>query len=174
MNRWISISLALLLAFCMAFPVSAKEVAADANPAEVQAEEEFDVDALIAEASKLAYQDLKSASPEMQEKILEARAQIMYNTDWIADGCEGGTFDIKTGEILSTLPHFSEVFPEDWEPPVDKSMEQWAENPSSPVLDEPGVQLPKLPGLSSTAETIVEEPIHFPNIPGNVGIAFPS
>lgn len=73
---------------------------------------------------QLAYLDVESASKEMQEKILAARKEIIYSTDWVADGYDMYIGNMATGEVERKVPHFSEVFP-GWEIPTeDFSMEQ--------------------------------------------------
>lgn len=66
-----------------------------------------------------AYLDLDEATPEVKEKILKARKELIYNTDWVADGYTGYIQDVETGEIIKRLPQFSEVFP-GWDNPVEK------------------------------------------------------
>ena len=61
----------------------------------------------------------KSTSETEREKILEARKQIIYSTNWVADGLTGYVYDVNTREIISEVPSFSEVFPE-WDLPVDE------------------------------------------------------
>lgn len=68
----------------------------------------------LEEAKKIAYQDLKTASSEMQAKILEARKLIINNTSWAADGFTAYTVD-ENGK-KTQLPHFSDLFP-GWEMP---------------------------------------------------------
>lgn len=72
----------------------------------------------LKEAKSYAYLDMDKADAATREKILNARNEIINNTDWTEDGSEAYVVDIKTGKVLETLPHFSEVFPEGWEPPV--------------------------------------------------------
>ncbi len=70
----------------------------------------------LEEAEALAYLDLDSAEGEMKEKILEARRTIIFSMSWVADGFSGCVQNVKTGEIILTLPSFSELFP-DWDIP---------------------------------------------------------
>lgn len=70
----------------------------------------------------IAYLNLDEASPDMQEEILEARKEIIYNTDWVADGYSGAVIDAYTGEVIEELPHFSEVFP-NWDVPIGEITE---------------------------------------------------
>ena len=70
----------------------------------------------LAEAKKIAYRDLKTASKEEQAKILEARKLIIKSTSWVADGFNANTIDADGNRV--PLPHFSELFP-GWEMPVE-------------------------------------------------------
>ena len=70
----------------------------------------------LAEAKKIAYRDLKTASKEEQSKILEARKLIINSTSWVADGYNAFTIDADGNRV--PLPHFSELFP-GWEMPVE-------------------------------------------------------
>ena len=69
------------------------------------------------EAEALAYLDLDSAADEMKGRILEARRILIFSTSWVADGFSGSVQNVKTGEIIRTLPTFSELFP-GWDLPV--------------------------------------------------------
>lgn len=75
----------------------------------------------LTKAEQYAYLDLDSASPSMQKKILDARNTIIFSKDWVADGYEADVEDVTTGEVLETLPSFSELFP-GWDLPVDESI----------------------------------------------------
>lgn len=70
----------------------------------------------LAEAKKIAYRDLKTASKEEQAKILEARKLIINSTSWVADGYNAFTIDAGGNRV--PLPHFSELFP-GWELPAE-------------------------------------------------------
>lgn len=74
-------------------------------------------DEQLQELNDIAYLDVDTASPEMQEKILEARKEIIYNTEWVADGHIGYIQNMETGEIIREVPEFSEVFP-GWDIPI--------------------------------------------------------
>ncbi len=69
------------------------------------------------EAEALAYLDLDSVADEMKSRILEARSVLIFSTSWVADGYSGSVQNVKTGEIIRTLPAFSELFP-GWDLPV--------------------------------------------------------
>lgn len=75
----------------------------------------------LTKAEQYAYLDLDGASPSMQQKILDARNTIIFSKDWVADGYEADVEDVTTGEVLETLPSFSELFP-GWDLPVDESI----------------------------------------------------
>ena len=91
-----------------------KEESAQAEKAAVQSQEEREQK--LAEAKKIAYRDLKTASKEEQAKILEARKLIINSTSWVADGFNANTIDADGKRV--PLPHFSELFP-GWEMPVN-------------------------------------------------------
>ena len=80
------------------------------------------VDMALAEAAQIAYLDLEDASAEMREEILAAREEIIFSTDWVADGYTAYVED-QDGNIIRTLPAFSEVFP-DWDLPVSETTYQ--------------------------------------------------
>lgn len=69
-------------------------------------------------AERYAYLDFESASPALKEIILKARREIIFSTDWVADGHSMWVEDMRTGEIIREIPKFSEVFP-GWDLPVD-------------------------------------------------------
>ena len=75
-----------------------------------------------------AHMDYDIAAPELQESILEAREEIiMDHPGWVADGYEGRVINVETGETVRELPEFHEVFPEDWEVPVEAVVTDSAE-----------------------------------------------
>lgn len=88
-------------------------------------------DEQLQELNDIAYLDVDTASPEMQEKILEARKEIIYNTEWVADGHIGYIQNMETGEIIREVPKFSEVFP-GWDIPIIDEVAP-AENPVVPL-----------------------------------------
>lgn len=85
----------------------------DLTPAQI-AQAEAEREKKLEEAKKIAYQDLSTASKEMQAKILEARKLIINSTSWVADGFDACVTD-KDGKQVP-VPHFSELFP-GWEMP---------------------------------------------------------
>lgn len=64
-----------------------------------------------------AYMILEDAPEELKPVILEARKQIIHNSDWVDDELDGWILDPE-GNVIETLPHFHEIFPEDWEIPA--------------------------------------------------------
>ena len=70
---------------------------------------------LIQEAENYAYLDIETAAPALKEKILEARKVLVYTKEWVADGYTAYVED-EEGNIIRTIPSYSEVFP-GWELP---------------------------------------------------------
>lgn len=68
----------------------------------------------LAEAKKITYWELKTASKEEQAKILESRKLTINSTSWVADGYN----TYKTDADGKRIPHFSELFP-GWEMPAE-------------------------------------------------------
>lgn len=62
-----------------------------------------------------AYMELESASTELKSKIIEARNTIINSESWVADGYDMYIIDIDGSQ--KAVPHFSELFPSDWELP---------------------------------------------------------
>jgi len=63
-----------------------------------------------------AYMEIESADPQIKPIIVEARNRIIYNTSWVDDDLNGWVTD-EFGNVIAIVPHFSEVFPDDWEIP---------------------------------------------------------
>lgn len=118
------ISMALAIVMCMSLCISAS--AAEGMTLDENARE-------IETAKSFAYLNVEDASPEMREKILAAREQIINSTDWVADGYECAVYDVTNDTVVEYLPHFSEVFP-DWDVPVVAA--SLAENESTYLLEE--------------------------------------
>ena len=73
-------------------------------------------------ASQLAYMDVYSASPEAQQAILNARAEIIYGDQaWTATG-NSFIVDLETGEV-KRVPTFEELFP-GWDLPKVETTSQ--------------------------------------------------
>lgn len=64
-----------------------------------------------------AYLELESADPDVIPVILKARDAIIFRQAWVADGVQGFLHD-KNGNIIGTIPQFSELFPENWSVPT--------------------------------------------------------
>lgn len=64
-----------------------------------------------------AYMDISTVDPSLQELILYSRNQIIHSTSWVSDDVNGRIKD-SSGNTLYELPHFHEIFPEDWEEPI--------------------------------------------------------
>lgn len=64
-----------------------------------------------------AYMDLNEVPDELKAIVLEARNRIIFSTSWVADEINGWILD-EDRNVLETLPHFSEIFPADWEVPA--------------------------------------------------------
>lgn len=103
-----------------------REVAVYVAPTEETAEGSGEM--TVKEAEEYAYLDPDSASEALREKILAAREVIIFHSRWVADGYSGNIWDVETGEIIETLPAFSELFP-GWDLPVyDTIQEQVTED----------------------------------------------
>ena len=68
----------------------------------------------ILDNAQYAYMPLEGAAPEMQDKILQAREEIIYSVSWFNDEFEG-QFSAYTDDGLSPA-NFSDLFP-DWDVP---------------------------------------------------------
>ncbi len=89
MKKFLSMTMTLIMLMALAVPAFAVNKESDLNSeAEVQEE-------ILESASEFAYLDADKATPELKEKILEARKEIIYNTDWVADGYVGCIRNIK-------------------------------------------------------------------------------
>lgn len=62
-----------------------------------------------------AYMELESAPADLKSKIVEARNTIINNESWVADGYDMYIIDVDGSQ--KEVPHFSELFPSDWELP---------------------------------------------------------
>lgn len=105
MKKILSAALALsVMTSLLAFSASA-----DA-PALVSAE-----DIAVMSVEQIAYLDLDTAAPAVQDAILEARAEIVYGDQaWTVDGA-AAIYDTKTGTVTE-LPEFSDLYP-GWDVP---------------------------------------------------------
>ena len=64
----------------------------------------------------LAYSDLESADSVTQQKILDAREQVIFSQSWVVEGRAYVT-DAE-GNIIRESPQFYDIFPEEWDVPV--------------------------------------------------------
>lgn len=64
-----------------------------------------------------AYMDLESADELTKDMILKARNEIIFSESWVADEVDGWVTN-PDGTVAEVLPHFSELFPSDWEVPT--------------------------------------------------------
>lgn len=75
-------------------------------------------------AEHYAYMNMEDVSEELKPVIWEARMEIIFNNSWVADEINGCVLDVA-GNVIEVLPHFSELFPEDWEVPRDPNQTYW-------------------------------------------------
>lgn len=64
-----------------------------------------------------AYMILEDAPETLKPVILEARSRIIVHSTWVDDDLDAWVTD-EDGNVVEVIPHFSEVFPSDWENPV--------------------------------------------------------
>lgn len=79
-----------------------------------------DVQALLSDETiqYYAYLNLDTAEDALRPIIITARNKIIYRHSWVADEADGEILD-QAGNVKEVLPHFSELFPSDWEVPVE-------------------------------------------------------
>lgn len=103
----------LIVLFCllMLLPLKAE--------ARTQPMSQAQIEAYIAEdgLEYYAYMILADAPEELEPVILEARNRIIHNSSWVADELDGWVLDPE-GNVVEIVPHFHELFPEDWEIPI--------------------------------------------------------
>ena len=68
-------------------------------------------------ANFYAYMNLEQAEESVKPMILAARNKIIFSESWAEDGITAYVKDAD-GNIVEELPHFSELFPEDWKNPA--------------------------------------------------------
>ena len=121
-----------MLFFCMISMTLTPAVAASSAEQGSEAEKDPVRRELIQAAEQYAYLDPDNASPELRKKILNAREVIIYSSDgWCADGFSA-TVTHADGTV-EEVPNFSDLFPSDWDLPVDESCTDITED-VSPVL----------------------------------------
>lgn len=98
------LSIAIMMSMCV--PTYAADVSATG----------VDLSKVQKQVVALAYTDLEQADAEMKEMIIEARNEIIFSNDWVVDDVNGYVLD-RDGNIIEEVPHFSELFPADWDVP---------------------------------------------------------
>lgn len=75
-----------------------------------------EIDACLREHGEeyYAYMILDEADEALMPVILEARWRIISNATWVDDDLNGYIAD-EAGNIIEVVPHFHDIFPEDWE-----------------------------------------------------------
>lgn len=116
----------IAICFALCLLLSVKEVPAynEGKNGEYDSEQSIEIyvpeDSVFtddADVGYYAYMDLETADESLKAKILEARNIIISNSSWTADGVKGYIENREDGTVRE-LPHFSEIFPSDWEMPV--------------------------------------------------------
>ena len=109
----------LLCGFCLlavlcvlvVLPVRADAKAEPMTPEQIEAYLESET------LEYYAYMILEEAPEELKPVILEARNRIIHNCPgWVDDELDGWVTD-QEGNVIEVVPHFHEIFPEDWEIP---------------------------------------------------------
>ena len=68
----------------------------------------------VSDDLKIAYLDYDSATPEVQQQILQARCEIVYGDQpWVAEGYS--LTRTNTDGTIEQAPQFYDVFPSDWD-----------------------------------------------------------
>ena len=67
-----------------------------------------------------AHLNLETAKENEKPIILEARNRIIFRNSWVSDEVNGRVLD-ENGNVIEELPHFSDLFPEDWDEPIVNS-----------------------------------------------------
>lgn len=75
-------------------------------------------------AEHYAYMNIEDVSEELKPVIWEARMEIIFSNSWVADEINGRVLD-DAGNVIEVLPHFSELFPDDWDVPRDPNQTYW-------------------------------------------------
>ena len=91
----------------------------DANAAWVQESNSKVSEILKSEENIQYYANLSTENVDdsLKEIILAARNKIIFRYSWVSDEVNGRVCD-ENGTIIEELPHFSDLFPEDWDEPV--------------------------------------------------------
>lgn len=116
---------------------------------------------------QLAEMPLDTATPEMKEKILEARNEIIFGQSWAADGVE--LYVERRDGTVEKVPEFSELFP-GWEVPVIDSSSDVEEDSEIIAGEEPEIMPLSVESASfrvylrnPTSGKITSPFLHFPH-----------
>lgn len=107
------------------------------------------------EVRSLAYSNADLATPEMKEKILNARKEIIYSYSWSNDLAKGVCVGYSVNLADQTFqiePKFSELFP-GWEVPSDSAYENYDETEVS-ENEMPKLSTPSIESASCAAEML--------------------
>lgn len=105
----------LLSSYVLDVPTQAVEIEAPVLLTMEEMETYFETESL----EYYAYMDMETAPEELRQVIREARCRIIFSSSWVADETNGWVLD-EDGNVIEELPHFSEIFPEDWEIPTSE------------------------------------------------------
>lgn len=77
---------------------------------------------LSEDAGCIAYMDISDAPQELQKQIISERNAIISEHEWVADGFSSSVIDVATGDVIRELPEFHEIFPKDWDLPIENDI----------------------------------------------------
>lgn len=106
----------LAVIFTMALIICTFQFSASAATTDTPCYTMEEIDAYLKEHGEeyYAYMILDEADEALKPIILEARWRIISNTTWVDDELNGHIED-EAGNIIEIVPHFHDIFPEDWE-----------------------------------------------------------
>lgn len=104
--------LSILMTMCMVFVICTTAFASSDSVVKTSQQKE------VVEAANYAYMNIETAPDVLHKKILDSRKIIIYTKSWVADDLTAYTFNKNTGEKISEIPKFHEVFPADWDLPT--------------------------------------------------------
>ncbi len=106
----------LAVIFTMALTICIFRFSASAATTDIPCYTREEIDAYLKEHGEeyYAYMILDEADDTLKPIILEARWRIISNTTWVDDELNGHIED-EAGNIIEIVPHFHDIFPEDWE-----------------------------------------------------------
>ena len=161
----------MFLALALMFTsISGSAMAAGENEENGLAVTQIDIDSLSAQArstlkqavendlqiaESYAYLDISEVSQAEREVILAARENIIFHNSWFnADLCEGAAVTDLEGNVLREVPAFQEIFPQDWDVPVED-----ATSIQVPAQSESQSQIPNSfsdsYGVAATGSTLI-------------------